>query len=117
MYILFCLFLEPRGWGIISRRVGCESNIQDADDVVRIITDELCKPSIKDWVGPSTRVRVEKMNCTRDWRNHIPALGVKLEGGLLKDDTGNHFFMTIQRRGTGNSIEGTCLDYFVSTIP
>ena len=57
------------------------------------------------------------MNCTRDWRNHIPALGVKLEGGLLKDDTGNHFFMTIQRRGTGNSIEGTCLDYFVSTIP
>ncbi len=39
------------------------------------------------------------MNCTRDWRNHIPSLGVKLEGGLLKDDTGNHFFMTIQRRG------------------
>lgn len=79
--------------------MGCEQNIQDADDVVASVKDELCKATIKDWVGPSTRVRVEKLDCTRAWREHIPALGIKLEGGLLRDDTGNHFFMSLQRRG------------------
>lgn len=86
---------------MISRRVGCEQKIQTADDVVRVVSDELNKPSIKDWIGPSTRVRVEKMDSTRDWRGHIPALGVRLEGGLLKDNTGNHFFMAMRRRGLG----------------
>ena len=86
-------------WGIISRRVGFESSIQDPDDVVSIIRDELSKASIRDWTGPSTRVIVQKVNSTRDWRNHLPAAGIKLEGGLLRDDSGNHMFLSLQRRG------------------
>jgi hypothetical protein len=100
---------------VISRRVGCEQKIQTADDVVRVVSDELNKPSIKDWIGPCTRVRVEKMDSTRDWREHIPALGVKLEGGLLKDNTGNHFFMTMRRRGLGLT-KYSCPMWFLSPM-
>lgn len=67
---------------------------------MKVVLDELCKPSIKNWVGASSRIKVEKLDATRDWRAHLPSTGVKLEGGLLKDDTGNHFFMFLQRRGT-----------------
>ena len=63
------------------------------------IAHELSKPSIKDWIGPSTQVSVRKPNATRDWRNHLPSLGVKLEGGLLKDEDGNHLFLAMRRRG------------------
>ena len=91
---------EIKHGGIISRRVGCEQNIQSADDVVSVVHDELSKPSIKDWVGCGTRLRVEKLDCTRDWRGHLPSLGIKLEGGLLRDDTGNHFFLSMMRRGS-----------------
>ena len=63
------------------------------------IAHELSKPSIKDWIGPSTQVSVRKLNATRDWRNHLPSLGVKLEGGLLKDEDGNHLFLAMRRRG------------------
>ena len=80
--------------------MGCEQNIQSADDVVAVVHDELSKPSIKDWVGSGTRLRVEKVDCTRDWRGHLPSLGIKLEGGLLRDDTGNHFFLSMMRRGS-----------------
>lgn len=80
-----------------------ESSIQSDADVVSIIQDELTKPTIKDWLGSGTRVAVRKLDSTRDWRNHLPALGVKLEGGLLKDDTGNHLFLSMQRRG-GNFV-------------
>ena len=92
-------FNQDQLWGIISRRVGYEQNIQSADDVVTSERDELCKPTIRDWIGPATRIRVERLNATRDWRGHIPSLGVKLEGGLLRDDTGKHFFLSMQRRG------------------
>lgn len=79
--------------------MGCEQNLQDPDDVATIVNEELCKSSIRDWVGQNTRIRVERMCATHDWRNHLPTLGVRLEGGLLKDDTGNHLFLSLQRRG------------------
>lgn len=66
------------------------------------IKDELTKPSIKDWVGPTTTVNVRKLNNTRDWQNHVSSTGVKLEGGLLRDDEGNHLFLAMQRRGKGH---------------
>lgn len=84
--------------------MGCESDIQDPDDVAAAITSELSKPSMKDWIGPSTMVCVTKLDCTRDWRNHLPSLGVKLEGGLLKDDEGNHLFLSMRRRGCGSGV-------------
>lgn len=64
-----------------------------------MISEELRKPSIRDWIGTTTRVQVEKLDSTRAWRERIPALGIKLEGGLLKDEEGNHFFLSMQRRG------------------
>ena len=65
-----------------------------------MISEELRKPSIRDWIGTTTKVQVEKLDATRAWRQRLPALGIKLEGGLLKDDEGNHFFLSMQRRGT-----------------
>lgn len=76
-----------------------EDSLQNDTDVVSVLQDELTKASIRDWLGPRTRVSVAKLNVTRDWRQHLPGLGVKLEGGLLKDDTGNHLFLSMQRRG------------------
>ena len=63
------------------------------------IQSELTKPTVKDWVGIQTRVEVKKMNATHSWRAHLPATGIKLEGGLLRDDEGNHMFLCMQRRG------------------
>lgn len=71
----------------------------DVGDVMEAIRDELNKPSIKDWIGVNTQVHVCKLDSTRAWRDHIPGLGVKLEGGLLRDDSGNHLFMAMLRRG------------------
>ena len=95
-------------WGIISRRIGHESSLQDPADVSEAIAQELSKPSIKDWIGPNTRVCVRKLDCTRDWRNHLPSLGIKLEGGLLKDDEGNHLFLSMRRRGGWYPTVWTC---------
>ena len=76
-----------------------EDSLQNDTDVIAAVKDELTKSSIKDWLGPQTKVLVSKLNCTRDWRQRLPSLGVKLEGGLLRDDTGNHMFLSMQRRG------------------
>ena len=81
--------------------MGCEDSLQDVRDVQEAIRDELLKPTIKDWVGPSTRVVVSQLDNTRAWKDHVSGLGVKLEGGLLKDEEGNHFFLSLQRRGLG----------------
>lgn len=75
--------------------------MQTPEDCVTSIRDELSKPTIKDWLGTNTRLRVERLGSSRDWRNHLPSTGVKLEGGLLRDDTGNHFFLSLQRKGWG----------------
>lgn len=91
--------------------MGNESSLQDPGDVAAAITHELCKHSIKDWVGPATAVHVEKLNATRDWAGHLPNLGVKLEGGLLKDSSGNHLFLSMQRRGSGNAKNAQSLNY------
>ena len=79
--------------------MGQESDLQNVDDVAAAITHELAKPTIKDWLGSSTHVQVKKLSCTRDWRNHFPDLGVKLEGGLLVDESGNHLFLCMRRQG------------------
>ena len=103
---------QDQCWGIISR---CKANIQDATDVVRVVRNELCKSSILDWVDSTTHVQVQKLNTSRDWRQHLPSLGVKLEGGLLKDDTGNHYFFNMQRRGEG--CINTCFTIEFFTLP
>ena len=51
------------------------------------------------WLGLDTEVIVERMLCVRDWRNHIPKIGIKLEGGLLVDSSSNHMFFFMPRRG------------------
>lgn len=65
------------------------------------IRDELHKPNMRDWLGGNCQVNVWKLNATRAWRDHLPSVGVRLEGGLLKDDTGNHLFHFMLRRGLG----------------
>lgn len=86
-------------WGIISRGVMNHSHLQNVEDCMAAIRQELGKTTIRDWIGTNVKVNVEKLDSTREWRQHIPKLGVKLEGGLLKDDTGNHLFLSMLRRG------------------
>lgn len=88
-------------WGIIARGVCNRTELQNIDDCMEAIREELGKPSIKDWLGTNVRVNVQPLPATRNWRDHIPALGVKLEGGLLRDDSGNHMFLSMLRRGWG----------------
>lgn len=90
-------------WGIISRRVAHESSLQNTDDVAAAISHELSKPTIRDWVGPTTRVQVRQLHSTHDWRSHLPSLGIKLEGGLLKDESANHLFLSMPRQGSKNN--------------
>ena len=90
---------ETNCGGLSVGEIGCESNLQDPQDVMTCIRDELGKPSIRDWLGTTTRLKVEKLDCTRDWRQHLPSTGIKLEGGLLKDNTGNHVFFSMRRQG------------------
>lgn len=70
-------------WGIIARRVGNRQQLQNVEDVIETIADEFSKPSIRDWLG-NAKVNVCKLDSTRAWRQHIPNLGVKLEGGFSK---------------------------------
>lgn len=85
--------------------------------MISAINDELTKPSIRDWIGPSTHVNVRKLNCTRDWKDHVSGTGVKLEGGLLRDDEGNHLFLAMQRRGRHfRTLEGLVLDHSIGYV-
>lgn len=95
----FLAINQDQMWGIISRRIAHQSAILDVDDVIAAISSELTKPTIKDWVGSRTRISVKKLDATRSWRSHLPGTGVRLEGGLLKDESGNHLFLCMQRRG------------------
>ena len=85
--------------------------------MISAINDELTKPSIRGWIGPSTHVNVCKLNCTRDWKDHVSGTGVKLEGGLLRDDEGNHLFLAMQRRGRHfKTLEGLVLDHSIGYV-
>lgn len=100
--ILRCHVPNPADqlWGVISRGVANKTQLLDVDDCMEAIRTELRKPSIQDWLGGSNvTVNVQKLSATRDWRSQIPSVGVKLEGGLLRDDTGNHLFLSMLRRG------------------
>ena len=88
-------------WGVIARGVGNQSHLQNVEDCMDAIRQELCKPSIRDWLGTNVEVNIWKLSATRDWRHTLPNLGVKLEGGLLRDDQGNHLFLSMLRRGWG----------------
>ena len=44
----------------------------------------------------NTRIQ---LNANNSPRSHLPGVGIKLEGGLLKDESGNHLFLCMQRRG------------------
>lgn len=86
-------------WGLISRGVSCQSHLQSVDDCLVAIRAELSKPTVRDWLGSNVEVNVERLCATHAWRDHLPSLGVKVEGGLLRDDTGNHLFLFMLRRG------------------
>ena len=92
-------FAPDQLWGIISRGVMNQSHLQDPEDAMVAIRAELTKPSIKDWLGSEVKVLVTKMDATLDWRKQIPALGLKIEGGRLKDESENHLFLSLLRKG------------------
>ncbi|CAE6970633.1 unnamed protein product [Symbiodinium natans] len=66
--------------------------------MVKIVAAEASRPGLKRWLGEETLVKTMKTNSVRAWSAHLEQLRVGYEGGLLKDDTGNHFFLAMQVR-------------------
>lgn len=87
-------------WGIIARRLASSDKLQSTNDIVCEIAKELAKPGIKSWIGQYTEVVVELVENYHTWRDHIASIPIKLEGGLRDDDTANHLFLYLLRRGS-----------------
>ena len=86
-------------WGILSRRISHEDTLLDAASTIKVITRELHRPGVRQWIGSTTHVNVSKLDATYNWRDHWAPQGVKLEGGLLEDSSGNHAFIFLSRKG------------------
>ena len=100
-HILASIFkaCEDQLWGILARRIANTDKMLTDMDMVRIIRDECNKPGLREWIGLHTEVNVYKTHVYHGWREHMPKLGVKLEGGLLEDASGNHLFMSMLHQG------------------
>ena len=88
-------------WGVLSRRISRTDSLLTASDVVDTLQQELERPGVRSWIGATTEVHVEKLNCVRNWKDNWRSLGISLEGGLKLDSTANHVFVLMNRKGWG----------------
>ena len=86
-------------WGILARRIANADSLMDPTDTMNCISTELARPGLRSFIGSSTEIRVQKLDCVRDWKSHWEKHGVSLSGGLLDDATANHCFVMLQRKG------------------
>ena len=70
---------------------------QDVWAVASKIKMILEKPTLQDFFN-GAEVSVEVLDGCRDWLSWSASLGAVLEGGLLRDDTGNHAFIFLCRK-------------------
>lgn len=86
-------------WGLLSRCISHEDTLLDPESTIKVITRELQRPGIRQWIGSTTHVNVTKLDATRNWREHWKPQGARLEGGLLEDSKANHSFIFLCRKG------------------
>ncbi len=92
-------------WGIIARRIANSDKLRTPEDVMEVIKSELQRPSVRAWIGEGTEHHIEKLDVTRNWQQHLSALRVGLEGGLLVDHSANHFFVFMLRRDLPEALQ------------
>ena len=73
--------------------------LQCPDDLCRIFCEVLSKPTLKKFLGASTVVCARRLPVVRCWDKFLEGYKVNMHGGLLKDNTANHFFSFLARRG------------------
>ena len=57
-------------------------------------------PSLRSWIGMNSEIHCEKLNAVHAWKGHFQTpQQVGFAGGLLEDDTANHCFLMMLRRG------------------
>ena len=71
----------------------------DPTSTIQVMESELKRPGVRQWIGATTHLNVDKLNATRDWKVQWDDQGSKLEGGLLEDSTANHAFIFLSRGG------------------
>lgn len=86
-------------WGLLARRISNTDTLLDPESTIEVITKELQRPGIRQWIGSTTELHISKLNATRNWRDNWKTQGVALEGGLLEDATANHSFVMMSRKG------------------
>ena len=96
-------------WGVIARRIAHADHLLTPEDVIKVIEDVLTTPSVKSWIGRTTRAFVDKLDVCHDWRNHLPGVHVGLAGGMLEDTKSNHFYFFVARRGVLSAQTVQCL--------
>ena len=86
-------------WGVLARRIARCDKLLSPQSVISVLVAELERPGLKGWIGTSTLVRVYKLDCVRPWNRHYNEQRVGLSGGLRSDDSANHVFINMLRRG------------------
>jgi hypothetical protein len=86
-------------WGIIARKIATAVELHTPECACRVIRNVLDAPSIRAWIGTTTRVEVNIVPVVRNWRDHLPLLHVELKGGLLVDVSANHLFFFMRYGG------------------
>ena len=87
-------------WGLIARRISCCDTLYSPTSVISTILQELHRPSLRSWIGMNSEIHCEKLNAVHAWKGHFQTpQQVGFAGGLLEDDTANHCFLMMLRRG------------------
>ena len=87
-------------WGLIARRISCCDTLYSPTSVITTILQELHRPSLRSWIGLNSEIHCEKLDAVRAWKGHFQTpQQVGFAGGLLEDDTANHCFLMMLRRG------------------
>ena len=88
-------------WGILSRRISACDRLYSPQSIIEKIVDELHRPALRSWIGLASEIHCQKLDSVRAWKGHFSSTEqVGLSGGLLDDDTANHFFLMMLRRGS-----------------
>ena len=90
-------------WGLIARRIASCDKLYSPASVITTITQELNRPSLRSWIGMNSKINCQKLDAVRTWRDQFQqAQRVGYSGGLLEDDTANHCYLMMLRRGHVN---------------
>ena len=77
-------FSQDGVFGVVCRRMANADAMLDSQDMVRILREETSRPGFRDWMGPSSVIRVMETSAVRDWDQHLQKLKIHYEGPSLK---------------------------------